>query len=230
MSHRILDIHRLLKRTCCYPLMLCTVLAAGFLALRFHFTDTSRHGYYIWNTFLAWVPWLCSVGALRLHESLPLRRGPVVALACVWLAFFPNAPYLVTDFVHFDRARSFAWWYDVGMMLTFAWTGCFLAIVSLRIMQEIVRSLLGGVASWTFVVLTLGLSGIGIYLGRFARLNSWDLLTQPLMIGQRVIAGVLDITQHPRTIGVTLMFSSLLFVCYLTWTSSPPTLVRRQHT
>jgi uncharacterized membrane protein len=216
--------HRLLVRACFYPLACCTMLGAAFLGFRYFFTGQTTHGYFVWNTFLAWLPYLCSVVVLYLYESRSRRRWLMTVLGATWLAFFPNAPYLVTDFVHFDASRSFAWWYDVGLMLTFAWTGCFLAIVSLRIMQEIVRSKLGRVAGWTFVCSAIALSGVGIYMGRFARLNSWNLLTQPLSIARMLASGAAHAANHPRTIGVTLMFSAFLLVCYLTFIAARPIL------
>ncbi|MFN8458599.1 MAG: DUF1361 domain-containing protein [Anaerolineae bacterium] len=49
------------------------------------------------------------------------------ALGLVWLAFLPNAPYLVTDLMHLQPGPScrFA---DLGLFAVFAWTGLFLTV------------------------------------------------------------------------------------------------------
>jgi hypothetical protein len=65
------------------------------------------------------------------------------------------------------------------MFATFAWTGCFLAVASLRVMQTLVKNYVGWFASWIFAAVALSLGGLGIYLGRFSRWNSWDLFLQP---------------------------------------------------
>jgi len=63
--------------------------------------------------------------------------------------------------------------------MLFAWTGCFLGVTSLQMMHSVVRRRIGRLWSWFFVITTLGLSGVGIYLGRFLRFNSWDILFRP---------------------------------------------------
>jgi len=124
----------ILCRSAFFPLAACTVLGVIFLAARFAITNSIRHGHLLWNVVLAWVPYACGLVLSFLHERDTSRRPrPIVTVlvAATWLAFFPNAPYLVTDFVHFTPGESFAWWYDVGLIATFAWTGFMLAVVSL---------------------------------------------------------------------------------------------------
>ena len=98
----------------------------------------------------------------------------------MWLAFFPNAPYILTDFLHLGSMGDIVpGWYDVLLLYWFAWTGLILGIVSLYLMQEIVTRGLGTAAGWVFVVVAAGLGSFGIYLGRFLRWNSWDLVRRP---------------------------------------------------
>jgi uncharacterized membrane protein len=107
------------------------------------------------------------------------------------------------------------------MLTVFAWTGLFLAVFSLRTMQTLVKSYLGAAASWLFVLGSLGLGGLGVYIGRFLRWNSWDLLLQPRSVLADVVIRLADPLNHPRTIGVTLLFAAFLLVCYLTFTIIP---------
>lgn len=208
-----------------WSLAACTVMGLFFLAARVAFTQSVRHGHLAWNMFLAWVPYACSVGLLVLHERDALRRRPILSacVAATWLVFFPNAPYLVTDFVHLTPSESFAWWYDIGLIATFAWTGVMLGIVSLAIVQEIVTQRGGAICAWMVAAGTIALSGAGIYIGRFVRLNSWDVVLRPIRVGKTVWHGIVNGgAMSPRAIGVSIMSSLMLTVFYVTWRTARP--------
>jgi uncharacterized membrane protein len=83
----------------------------------------------------------------------------------------------------------------------------------------VVRDYFGSLLSWLFVVVVLGLAGLGIYLGRFLRWNSWDLVLNPRGVLGDVAVRLADPLNYPRTLGVTLLFAALLFVCYLALTA-----------
>ena len=207
----ILSFHRFLQRHCFYPLLTATLLGFAFVIYRYAVVDRLQYRFLVWNLFLAWIPYWISLVTVHLHERRPSaslwRLSP---LMLGWLLFLPNAPYIFTDLKHFPNIQPLTWWYDLGLMVTFAWTGCFLGVVSLHIMQSIVRDRVGWIASQLFVLASVLLSGLGIYIGRFLRWNSWDILTNPRHIAGDMLVRLDD----PRTIGVTLMFAGILFVCY----------------
>lgn len=213
-------IHRFLSSRLFYPLVLSSLLAGVIVAGRVYFTHSGMYVFLIWNLFLAWIPYLASLWAAFSHWRHPEHWWRLIIPGAVWLIFFPNAPYILTDFVHLQHTQSFTWWYDVGLIATFAWTGCFLAVASLHSMQTLVTAFLGRVVSWLFVIVTVGLSGLGIYLGRFLRWNSWDLLVNPYGVLSDIAVRVSDPLSHPRAVGVTGMFAALLFVSYLMFTAA----------
>jgi uncharacterized membrane protein len=66
--------------------------------------------------------------------------------------------------------------------------------------------------------MVLGLSmltGFGIYLGRYLRFNSWDIINQPdvlfLQIGERFI----DPLSHSKTWFITIGFGMLIYLVYM---------------
>ena len=61
----------------------------------------------------------------------------------------------------------------------------------------------------------LGLAGLGVYLGRFLRWNSWDLFLHPRGVLSDVVTRLADPLAHPQALGVTCLFAAILFVCYL---------------
>ncbi|HMF43570.1 MAG TPA: DUF1361 domain-containing protein [Polyangia bacterium] len=169
-----------------------------------------------WNLVLAWVPLLMSLLIVRRHGPgrRPSRLGSL-ALGAVWLAFFPNAPYLVTDLIHL-RAHGFVLLlYDAMMVFAFALTGICIAFLSLWLIHRLVERRLGRTGGWAFVGAVAGLTGFGVFLGRFPRWNSWDLVTRPGELFVTLADHVQDPLAHPRAIGVTLMMAGLFVIAYL---------------
>ena len=213
--------HRFFKDQALYPLLSATWLAGSLLIGRIYLSGSGGYIFLIWNLFLAWLPYLSSLWALSLHKRYPRQWAVLLLPGLLWLAFFPNAPYLITDFWHLASRPPIPVWYDIGLLSAFAWAGLFLAVFSLRIMQTLVRDFTGPAASWLFVAGVAGLSGLGVYLGRFLRWNSWDLLINPQAVLADVLTRLIDPLSHLQTFGVTFFFAAFLLVCYLTITAGP---------
>ncbi len=196
--------------------LLALLLATGFcvalLAARVHYTGSHGYLFLLWNLFLAWVPFLVSL-ALFVPRKVPALL--LVVGGVLWLAFFPNAPYIVTDFIHLRKVGAAPVWFDAMLIASFAWTGLVLGIGSLHQMQSLVRERLGVVAGWSFALVALCLGGIGVYLGRFGRWNSWDLLVQPGAILRDVSDVLLHPLAHQKPLAIVLVFTTFLTVAYL---------------
>jgi uncharacterized membrane protein len=180
------------------------------LTMRILWSGTWSYAFLVWNLFLAGVPL-----AAALVLSRARSRGAVAVSAVTWLAFFPNAPYLATDLMHL-RPRSFVpLWYDVVLLLSCAVAGILLGYVSLAVVQQAVCARLGRAAAWIAAAAVLFLSAFGIYLGRFRRWNSWEILTDPWALLADAGARLLNPLSHPRTVGVTLVYGAALLVGYV---------------
>jgi len=214
------DLHRFLTNQSFYLILLSSLFAVALYAARGVYSGSWLiYRNLLWNLVLAWVPYAFSMLAAGLFLTFPRQWWMVVPPAAVWLAFFPNAPYIITDFFHLAARPGVPLWYDLLLLAAFSWTGLFLAIASLRTMQIITAAYLGKIASWFFVFLALSLSGLGIYLGRFGRWNSWDLLLNPTNIIADVAGSLLEPLENLRFFGFTLLFTIFLFICYLTFIS-----------
>jgi uncharacterized membrane protein len=211
--------HRWMVRHSFYPLALSSLLACSLWAGRVWKSQSWGGMGLIWNLFLAWLPYLCSLGVLVLHEQHPRRWWRLVIPGAVWLLFLPNAPYIITDLWHLRARPPIPLWYDLGFYVTFAWTGCFLGLTSLRMIQGVIKSYLGRSAGWVFVMGSLCLTGIGIYLGRFLGWNSWDLILNPRPVLVDIAALVLHPYRNLHMLLFASLFAAILFVCYLTFAS-----------
>ena len=168
----------------------------------------------IWNLFLALIPFAIST-MLGIAKG-PLRARLLVPVGAAWLLFFPNAPYILTDLFHLERRAGVPFWYDLALILSCAWNGLMLAYASLADMQRLVQRRLGTGAGWTFATVALLLSSFGIYLGRYLRFNSWDVLANPLTLFYDIVNRILHPFSFPGTWGVTLVFGVFLLIGYST--------------
>ena len=216
---RLRRVHRFLARHSLYPLLFSSLLAGFLLAARLAYARDAAYIGLPWNLFLAWVPYLASLWAARLQRRWPGRWWLLLMPGGLWLAFLPNAPYILTDFWHLAYRPPVPLWFDIGLLSLFALTGLFLGILSLRTMQRLVEVTLGWLVGWAFVLVSLGLCGLGIYLGRFLRWNSWDLVLNPRGVLADVAVRLANPLDHAQAYGVTLLFAAILLVCYLTLAS-----------
>ncbi len=163
----------------------------------------------VWNLFLAWIP-------LILAMSLRGRRRPLGwLLGLAWLAFLPNAPYLVTDLVHLGDGDDHLWRH-ILQFGSAAWTGTLLGVVSLRVVHVEIERVRGRMTGWSVVAASVGLCAVGVVIGRFQRWNSWDLVTRP----RAVAASTLDWVGSPfsdvQSTGVALAVAAFFGLAYLT--------------
>ncbi|RMG71680.1 MAG: DUF1361 domain-containing protein [Bacteroidetes bacterium] len=194
--------------------ILCCGFALGLLAIRLAYTGQWTFIFLAWNLFLAGIPWLISQGIHRRRQH-PLVLG-------LWLLFFPNAPYILTDLFHLRARSGVPIWYDLTLLIAFAWAGLFLGLQSLRQVQEAVFDRWGQIWSWLITAGVWLLTAYGVYLGRFLRWNSWDLLTRPGQLLSDVIAPLLAPQQHVHAIGFTLCFGALLLLGYYAYRGHAP--------
>jgi uncharacterized membrane protein len=170
-------------------------------------------GFLLWNLFLAWIPWLAAL-------AFAAARAPVALAAsgAVWLLFLPNAPYLITDLVHLRPRAGVPHWYDVLLFGAFALAGCVLGWASLEAVHRRVARALGPLAEAVVVAIVLFLKGFGVYLGRFLRWNSWDVIARPSALA----AAAASALATPRALVFSVLFGAFVGVGYLVF--SPPRL------
>ena len=147
-----------------------------------------------WNVILAFVPVVLAF--IFYNKSLEDNnkqqdKGILILLFLSWLFFFPNAFYLITDFIHLG-GEEFYYWGQLYSPITYtenylgyltlahiflgAFIGVFMAIYSLRMIDIYLINKFGNMYSTLLIIVIMFLSSIGIYIGRFLRLNSWDVL------------------------------------------------------
>src|SRR3954447_21579537 len=187
-------------------------LCLATLELRTHRTGDPYYRFLAWNLFLAWVP-LVFAGAAFARAR---RRFDafVVGLLVLWLLFFPNAPYMLTDFIHLGDRPSAPLWYDALMLSSFAWTALLVGFASAYLVQVVVKSVVGRTWSWCVVAGAFALASFGVYLGRFVGFNSWDALVRPGRVADVISHQVENPLHHPRLLATLAVLTAFMLMGY----------------
>lgn len=189
-------------------LLAASVLLVLGVGARIAVTHRIEQPHLAWNLFLAWIPFVL---ALLLYDGA--RRGlsllPLLTIGVGWLLFLPNAPYIVTDAKWLGAYEGRALWYETALIGTAAVIGLVLGFVSLYLVQVVVATRLGRLAGWAFAWTALVLSGVGVYLGRFQRWNSWEVVTEPTALARQLAGAALDPLAQARPLALSAAFAIL---------------------
>lgn len=193
-----------------------SVFCFGLSLFRVEFSGTKHFLFLNWNLFLAFVPWLLTV-ILSMSRNLQKSRLAVFGMLGVWLLFFPNASYILTDLFHLSHHSSMPIWFDLVLILSFAWTGLLYGFLSLWNLEELMEQFLSKrMITWISVFL-LFVSSFGIYIGRYLRWNSWDILHRPGRLMGDVGDRLFNPFDHSRTWGMTIFMGLFLVMLYFTF-------------
>lgn len=183
---------------------------AALLALRSAYARNGTFLFLLWNLFLAAVPFVAAEVFARTKWAV----GRWVAFVA-WLLFLPNAPYIVTDFIHLRARPPVPLWFDVLVLISCAGTGLLLGYGSVMLVQRVIVRRWSVRVGWMVACFSLILSAFGIYLGRFVRFNSWEVITDPVPLFVDIANRLMNPLAHPRTFAVTILYGVALLLGYL---------------
>ena len=154
----------------------------------FIITNDFLHAFLAWNMILALIPFLIAKLLIKFHMEERWKR---IILFVLWILFLPNAFYLMTDliylsnhvFLYQEHLYADVIYFDhfipwlalfhifLGVIISLIWGYHALSIVESVGMKVFSKKLVNGL-----IMAVLFLSSVGIYIGRFFRYNSWNLL------------------------------------------------------
>lgn len=185
--------------------------------------DLLAEAWKAWNIHSGWIAWNLFLAFIPLALSFWLFRKKLGSRSLLWwvgflvfIAFLPNAPYLLTDVIHLINAvRDY---YSVWIITLVLIPPHLIAI--LAGFEAYVLSLMNlghylkrqGVRKYVLwaELMTHALSAIGVYLGRFLRFNSWDFVTKP----DDVVITAIDHLTSKRPVLVMVVTFVVLTVLY----------------
>ena len=181
------------------------------ITVRIFYTGSTLYLFLVWNIFLAWIPYIlsCFFSDYRAKE-----KWKQLFLFASWLLFFPNALYIVTDLIHLEEATHVPLWYDAVLLFASSFIGIMMAFVSLQKAEYLLNGFFSKRIVMALIPLILFLASFGVYLGRFQRWNSWDVIHNPLSLGIDILSRFVSPVDHMKTWAITIIFTALYSLLY----------------
>ncbi len=196
-------------------LALLTMLCCILLTIRVVETQQLQGIFLLWNLFLAWVPLFFALIARRLAstttEITKSKQILIYTTLALWLLFFPNSPYIITDLMHLGEYNNQILWFDTVGFFIAALAGMATGLYSLYVAHQVLNQLTTSLIAWVIVSISIVLSGFGLYLGRFVRFNSWDLFTNPFYLFRQSFNEL----RNPLAMQTTMVFTLVVMVLYI---------------
>lgn len=196
-------------------LLFGTTVCLGLVGMRIARTGNIRYGFLVWNMFLAWMPMFFALLTSHAFRAGARQKVRWFVFGFAWLVFFPNAPYICTDLIHLPASFYRHYWVDLVLILSCAFTALVVGFVSLYLMQSMVKRAWGNWAGWLLIAGVACLSSFGVYVGRFMRFNSWDLLVRPVDVLHGISRWMSNPAMHPTSLTFPALFAVFLFMSYL---------------
>ncbi|CAL1521430.1 DUF1361 domain-containing protein [Chitinophaga sp. MM2321] len=174
-----------------FTLYASILFSLSLLLFRIAHTGSYLRASLAWNLFLAFIPFAITRRMEKRPQEISNRYN-WYGYFIVWLLFIPNSPYILTDLFHlFDGGVPL--WFDLFVIFSFAWNGMMMGYISIRSMERMWSTRHTRWPAWLFTFPVMFLCAMGVYIGRYLRYNSWDVVKDPLTL----LGDVGDILLHP---------------------------------
>ncbi len=184
------------------------------LVLGRQFLDTDKTFLFLlWNFFLAGLPLIFSSIMLQMSEK-GYNRNAIFGLGLLWLIFLPNAPYMLTDYIHVKYGDRGYLLLDAFTLGWFAIAAFAAAVISLNDVSTLLMKRYNGYLVSLMILSICLLCSLGIFLGRDLRFNSWDVVTNPKALVMETVVRLSNPIADFYTWASAMVISLLLFVVY----------------
>lgn len=186
------------------------------IVIRIALSKEITYIFLIWNLFLAWLPFIIS-HIIQLYHQKIKSRLLFIFLFIVWITLYPNAPYIVTDLLHLKPRQNIPLWFDMGLLFLSACNGMLLGLLSVYTMQIAIKNRSNKTIAYTTTGIVFLSAGFGIYIGRYLRWNSWDLMMQPLPLFRDFVKNITTLQSLWQILSIASMFFAIQLILYLSF-------------
>lgn len=194
-----------------------TILAVVFNILRVIIWGKFSFIYILWNIFLAFIPFIISSLLLSYSKRDKFNKAIFVLGIFLWLLFIPNAPYIITDFIHLGEIRAVPIIFDTFLLFSSASLGLILGFHSLFHIEQIIKMKYSPKITSAMIGGIIFLISFGIYLGRFLRFNSWDVFINHTSLIKNIWKIFSESSVRVEVCLYTLLFFFFLVLFYKSW-------------
>jgi len=195
------------------------LISCGFSCLlliaRVLITGQLTYIFLVWNLFLAFLPFAITEWLWELMQR-ERSKPTLFAFVFTWLLFVPNSFYILTDLFHLEQFHSAPKWFDLLLIFSFAWNGLVLGILSVRKAELILETVSGRGFSLLIVFIVMWLNAFGIYIGRYLRYNSWDIIMQPFSLFREMLELLLHPARNKMEWGMIMVYAMFMTLVYTT--------------
>lgn len=193
------------------------IISSGFslvlLLVRILTSGKLSYAFLAWNLTLAYIPYLIS-DWLSKHQKLLNQRMKLLLVLFAWILFMPNSFYILTDLFHLDNMSHGHPWFDLTLILSFSWSGILLGILSIRRMETLLKKTKGKLISALVICSVMWLNSFGVYIGRFLRFNSWDVIANPFSLFGEVAEILFNPYDYRYVWAMSFCFAFFMIILY----------------
>lgn len=167
---------------------------------------------------MAWLPLLFALWLVKYLKSHPWVSWSSAGITLLWLAFLPNSFYLISDLMHLNSIYTSNPLFFAVMIFSFSFNGLILGFISLYLVHKQLLKRLETTAVHNFIAIVLLLCSFAVYLGRYLRWSTWDIILNPIGVVFDVSDRFLNPVTYGQTFQVTVWFFILLgSMYYVLW-------------
>lgn len=198
-----------------YAFAFSTVAAALILVIGAIRAHSDYYGFLFYNLLLAFIAPLIALWLVhRLKRKSWLSPGNLL-LTLLWLGFLPNSFYMITDLIHAQTAIGVDLLYNIVLIMFFVFNAVAAGFISLYLIHWALLKRFYYKYAHVIIGIVILLCSFAIYLGRYLRWNSWDVITNPAGILFDVSDTVISPSTHPEVFATTASFFLLILSMYI---------------
>jgi len=196
-------------------LIISSLFSLTLLTTRVIASGRLSYGFLAWNLFLAYVPYFISQWLER-HLQILRNRIKLVSLIFTWILFMPNSFYILTDLFHLENMGNGHSWFDLTLILSFAWSGVIFGILSICKMEMLLKKAKGNLVSGFIICTVMWLNAFGVYIGRFLRFDSWDIIVNPFSLLTEITNIIFNPYDYRYVWAMSICFAFFMIIIYYT--------------
>ena len=192
-------------------------LATVLNFLRVFLFGSTAFLYILWNMILAAIPFVISSLLVSYTNKKNIFKPFFIIGFMIWFLFLPNAPYVITDFIHLGRIHSVPVMYDIFVLFSSAWVSLLMGLYSISHIEKIFLLKFSPKITNIMIGVIILFMSFGIYLGRYLRFNSWDIFTSHNSLFSSIWKIFTQSNHYVNVYEYTLLFFVFVYISYFSF-------------